>query len=199
MTASGGHEHADEQLELRTRALESLLLEKGYLADGSVDAVVALYESDVGPMVGARVVAHAWVDQAYKTRLLADAPAALEELGVTGHGARQLIVVENTPQIHNVVVCTLCSCYPWAVLGLPPSWYKSNAYRARMPREPRAVLREFGLELSESVEMRVWDSTSETRYMVIPRRPAETADWSESELATIVSRDSMVGVAEARV
>jgi nitrile hydratase len=192
---SPDHHHPDEELDLRTRALESLLLEKGLLADGVVDAVVDLYEHEVGPMVGARVVAHAWADEAYRERLLDDAPAALEELGISGHGMRQLIVVENTDEVHNVVVCTLCSCYPWAVLGLPPQWYKSTAYRARMPLEPRSVLREFGLELDESVEVRVWDSNSETRYMVLPRRPEGTESWDEERLAAVVTRDSMVGVA----
>jgi nitrile hydratase subunit alpha len=192
------HHHPVEELELRTRALESLLLEKGLLADGVVDAVVDLYEHEVGPMVGARVVARAWVDDAYRERLLRDAPAALEELEISGHGMRQLVVVENTDDVHNVVVCTLCSCYPWAVLGLPPQWYKSSAYRARMPIEPRSVLREFGLELDESVEVRVWDSNSETRYMVLPRRPEETESWDEERLAAAVTRDSMVGVATVR-
>jgi nitrile hydratase len=192
---SDGHHHPVEELELRTRALESLLLEKGLLADGVVDAVVDLYEHEVGPMVGARVVARAWVDDTYRRRLLEDAPAALEELEISGHGMRQLVVVENTDEVHNVVVCTLCSCYPWAVLGLPPQWYKSSAYRARMPIEPRAVLREFGLEVDESVEVRVWDSNSETRYMVLPQRPAGTEEWDEERLAAAVTRDSMVGVA----
>jgi nitrile hydratase len=194
---SGDHDHnghADE-LDLRTRALESVLLEKGLLADGAVDAVVDLYEHEVGPMVGARVVARAWVDDAYRRRLLEDAPAALGELGISGHGMRQLIVVENTDEVHNVVVCTLCSCYPWAVLGLPPQWYKSTAYRARMPLEPRSVLREFGMELDDSVEVRVWDSNSETRYMVLPQRPDGTEEWDEERLASVVTRDSMVGVA----
>lgn len=192
------HHHPVEELELRTRALESLLLGKGLLAEGVVDAVVELYEHEVGPMVGARVVARAWADAAYRERLLRDAPAALEELGISGHGMRRLIVVENTDRVHNVVVCTLCSCYPWAVLGLPPQWYKSSAYRARMPLEPRSVLHEFGLDLDESVEVRVWDSNSETRYMVLPERPAGTEDWDEQRLATIVTRDSMVGVATVR-
>lgn len=194
MSETTHHRH-DDDLELRTRALESLLLEKGLLPEGAVEAIVDLYEKDVGPMTGARVVARAWVDPDYKQRLLRDAPSALDELGITGHGARQLVVVENTPDVHNVVVCTLCSCYPWAVLGLPPSWYKSSAYRARMPIEPRSVLREFGLEVDESVEVRVWDSTSETRYMVLPQRPEETEGWSEADLAAVVTRDSMVGVA----
>jgi nitrile hydratase len=194
--AAHHHYHPVEELDLRTRALESLLLEKGVLADGVVDAIVDLYENEVGPMVGAQVVARAWVDSAYKDRLLADATAALAELRITGHGARHLIVVENTHDVHNVVVCTLCSCYPWAVLGLPPRWYKSEAYRARMPLEPRSVLREFGLEVPESVEVRVWDSTSDTRYMVLPRRPPETDGWDEERLVAIVTRDSMVGVAK---
>jgi nitrile hydratase len=196
--SDGHHHHPAEELELRTRALESLLLEKGLLADGVVDAVVDLYEHEVGPMVGARVVARAWTDDGYRERLLDDAPAALEELGIAGHGMRQLVVVENTDDVHNVVVCTLCSCYPWAVLGLPPQWYKSSAYRARMPIEPRTVLREFGLDLDESVEVRVWDSNSETRYMVLPRRPEGTEGWDEERLAAAVTRDAMVGVAAAR-
>jgi nitrile hydratase len=190
-----GHYHSVEELELRTRALESLLLEKKLLADGVVDAVIELYEKDVGPMVGASVVAHAWSDPAFKERLLADGTAGLDELGITGNGVKQLLVVENTDEVHNVVVCTLCSCYPWAVLGLPPRWYKSNAYRARMPLEPRAVLREFGLEVDESVEVRVWDSNSDTRYMVLPQRPEGTEGWSEEQLAALVTRDAMVGVA----
>jgi nitrile hydratase len=195
MTATPEYYHSVEELELRTRALESLLLEKKLLADGVVDAVVELYEKDVGPMEGAKVVARAWVDPEYRQRLLADAASAAEELGVTGNGVRQLVAVENTDDVHNVVVCTLCSCYPWGILGLPPRWYKSNAYRARMPLEPRAVLREFGLDLDESVEVRVWDSNSDTRYLVVPQRPEGTAGWSEERLAGIVTRDSMVGVA----
>ncbi len=195
MSATPGHYHSVEELELRTRALESLLLEKKLLADGVIDAVVELYEKDVGPMIGARVVARAWVDAEFRQRLLADGTAGIAELGITGNGVRQLVVVENTDTVHNVVVCTLCSCYPWAVLGLPPRWYKSNAYRARMPLEPRAVLREFGLDVDESVEVRVWDSTSDTRYLVLPQRPADTEGWSEERLAAIVTRDSMVGVA----
>jgi nitrile hydratase len=187
--------HSVEELELRTRALESLLLEKKLLADGVVDAVIELYEKDVGPMIGAKVVARAWADPEFKERLLADGAAAIAELDISGNGVRQLIVIENTDDVHNVVVCTLCSCYPWAVLGLPPRWYKSNAYRARMPLEPRAVLREFGLEIGESVEVRVWDSNSDTRYMVLPQRPAGTEDLSEEQLAALVTRDAMVGVA----
>jgi nitrile hydratase len=187
--------HSVEELELRTRALESLLLEKKLLADGVVDAVIELYEKDVGPMIGAKVVARAWADPEFKERLLADGATAIAELDISGNGVRQLIVIENTDDVHNVVVCTLCSCYPWAVLGLPPRWYKSNAYRARMPLEPRAVLREFGLEIGESVEVRVWDSNSDTRYMVLPQRPAGTEDLSEEQLAALVTRDAMVGVA----
>lgn len=196
MSTAYGHYHSIEELELRTRALESLLLEKHLLADGVVDAVVSAYERDIGPMVGAKVVARAWVDSDFKQRLLEDGAAAIKEVGVTGIGVRHLVVIENTSEVHNVVVCTLCSCYPWAVLGLPPRWYKSSAYRARMPLEPRTVLREFGLELDQSVEVRVWDSSSDTRYMVLPQRPEGTDGWSEEQLAAIVTRDSMVGVAK---
>lgn len=181
---------------LRTRALESLLREKGLVSEDAIDAVVEAYEQDIGPLNGARVVARAWVDPAYKERLLADGSAAIAELGFGGLRAEHLVVVENTPQVHNAIVCTLCSCYPWGVLGLPPSWYKSHAYRSRMVLEPRAVLREFGLELDDSVEVRVWDSSAETRFMVLPERPAETEGISEEELAALVTRDSMVGVAK---
>ena len=180
---------------LRTSALESLLLEKGLVAEDAIDAIVRVYERDIGPLNGARVVARAWIDSEFKRRLLADGSAAVAELGVAGLRAEHLVVVENTPEVHNVIVCTLCSCYPWAVLGLPPSWYKSHAYRARMVLEPRAVLREFGLVFDTSVEVRVWDSNAETRYMVLPQRPEGTEEKSEDELAALVTRDSMVGVA----
>ena len=180
---------------LRTSALESLLLEKGLVAGDAIDAIVRVYERDIGPLNGARVVARAWIDSEFKRRLLADGSAAVAELGVAGLRAEHLVVVENTPEVHNVIVCTLCSCYPWAVLGLPPSWYKSHAYRARMVLEPRAVLREFGLVLDTSVEVRVWDSNAETRYMVLPQRPGGTQEMSEVELVALVTRDSMVGVA----
>jgi nitrile hydratase subunit alpha len=180
--------------QLRTKAIESLLVEKGLISTDAVDAIVQLYEQDIGPLRGARVVARAWTDPAYKARLLADGAAAIAELGIEGMKS-QLVVVENTPSVHNMVVCTLCSCYPWAVLGLPPTWYKSFPYRSRAVIEPRAVLREFGLEVREEVDVRVWDSSSEVRYMVLPERPEGTEGMSEDELAELVSRDAMIGVA----
>lgn len=188
------HDHAHEPTaEDRARALESLLVEKGLLTTEAVDAYLRDLESDVGPLRGARAVARAWTDEDFKQRLLADAPAAMREIGIDP-GALQLIVVESTPEVHNVVCCTLCSCYPWRVLGLPPSWYKSPAYRSRIVIDPRSVLREFGCEVDESIEVRVWDSTSECRYMVLPERPSETEGMSEEDLAALVTRDSMVGV-----
>src|SRR4051794_31343359 len=187
------HEH-ESSAALRARAIESLLIEKGLLTSDVVDRVVSRYEHDIGPLNGAKVVVRAWVDPAYKARLLADGTAAVEELGF---GGNYLKVVENTPTVHNMVVCTLCSCYPWAVLGLPPTWYKSFEYRARAVSEPRAVLREFGLDLPDAVEIRVWDSSSEVRYMVLPERPTGTERLAEAELATLVSRDAMIGVAKA--
>jgi nitrile hydratase len=183
--------------QLRTKAIESLLIEKGLISTDAVDALVQLYEQDIGPLRGARVVARAWTDPAYKERLLRDGAAAIAELGIEGMKS-QLVVLENTPQVHNMVVCTLCSCYPWAVLGLPPTWYKSFPYRSRAVIEPRVVLREFGLELPEDVEVRVWDSSSEVRYMVLPERPAGTEGMSEDELAALVTRDSMIGVARVQ-
>jgi nitrile hydratase len=191
------HHIPDDRSEaaLRTKALESLLIEKGILSTDVLDAVVHTYESDIGPMNGARVVARAWRDAAYKARLLQNGTEAVAELGFQGREGIDIVVLENTPEVHNVVVCTLCSCYPWPVLGLPPSWYKSYAYRSRVVREPRAVLSEFGLELPESIEIRVWDSNSDVRYMVLPERPAGTEDLSEAELAELVTRDSMIGVA----
>jgi nitrile hydratase len=181
---------------LRAKAIESLLVEKGLLASDAVDRVVEIYEKDVGPLNGAKVVARAWCDPGYKRRLLEDGTAAIAELGFGGMQGEHMVVVENTPKVHNVICCTLCSCYPWPVLGLPPTWYKSLAYRSRIVREPRAVLHEFGLELPESVEVRVWDSSAEIRYMVLPERPAATADMSEAELASLVTRDSLIGVAK---
>ena len=188
------HHHGGEvsQTQLLTAALESLLIEKGLLSSDTIDQLVERYEKDIGPMIGARVVARAWTDPAYKQRLLSDSASALAELGIH---MDNLVVVENTPAVHNAVVCTLCSCYPWAVLGLPPTWYKEPAYRSRMVIEPRAVLREFGLELDGTVEVRVWDSSAEQRYLVLPERPAGTEGMTEAELATLVSRDSMIGVA----
>jgi nitrile hydratase len=194
-----GHHHPHERsaAELRAEALEALLAEKGLVSAEAIDAVVSYYENDVGPQNGALVVARAWADPAYKARLLADGTAAVKEFGFTGFELNTLVAVENTPAIHNVIVCTLCSCYPWPVLGLPPTWYKSAPYRARVVAEPRAVLREFGLELSAEVELRVWDSTAEVRYLVLPERPAGTDGWSEDELAQLVPRDAMIGTARA--
>ena len=192
------HDHHDD-LALRVEALESLLTEKGFLKAEQVDAIVRHYEQDVGPLNGAKVVAKAWTDPAYKTRLLADGTAAIAELGFTGPQGEYMVVLENTKAVHNVVVCTLCSCYPWPVLGLPPAWYKSPAYRSRIVREPRAVLRELGLELPAEVEVRVWDSSSEVRYLVLPERPEGSQGLSEEALRGCVTRDAMIGVALARV
>jgi nitrile hydratase len=188
------HHHGEKpsRSQLVTAALESLLTEKGLLSSDTIDRLVEMYEKDIGPLIGARVVAHAWVDPAYKRRLLADTTSALAEMGVH---MGNLVVVENMPGVHNAVVCTLCSCYPWALLGLPPTWYKDFAYRSRMVIEPRVVLREFGVQLGESVEIRVWDSSAEQRYLVLPQRPEGTEGMSETELAALVTRDSMIGVA----
>jgi nitrile hydratase len=186
------HEH-DDELALRAAALEAVLVEKGLLTTDQIDAIVERYERDLGPQNGAHVVARAWVDEAYRQRLRDDGAAAIRELGYGGFEGGTMVVVENTSDVHNVVVCTLCSCYPWPVLGLPPAWYKSPAYRARVVAEPRSVLREFGLELPEETEIRVWDSTSEVRYLVVPRRPDGTEGLSEAELAALVTRDSMIG------
>jgi nitrile hydratase subunit alpha len=186
------HDH-DDELALRAAALEAVLVEKGLISTDQVDAIVERYERDLGPQNGARVVARAWVDPAYRERLRLDGASAIRELGYGGFEGNTMVVVENTEDVHNVVVCTLCSCYPWPVLGLPPSWYKSPAYRARMVAEPRAVLQEFGVELPAGTEVRVWDSTSEVRYLVLPRRPEGTDGLSEDALAALVSRDSMIG------
>jgi len=194
---SHGHHHPRpaSAVELRARALEALLAERGLVSTDAIDAVVELYENDVGPQNGAKVVAHAWLDDAYRERLETDATPAIAELGFGGAEGDNMVVVANSPTVHNMVVCTLCSCYPWPVLGLPPTWYKSPPYRARAVSEPRAVLREFGLELVDDVEIRVWDSSAEIRYLVLPMRPAGTDGWSEDELAAIVTRDSMIGTA----
>ncbi len=176
---------------MRASALESLLIEKRLIDAEAVDKLVRFYENDIGPMKGARVVARAWADPSFRARLLANPPAALKELGITG--ADTLRVVENTSAVHNMVCCTLCSCYPWAVLGLPPRWYKDHAYRSRAVIEPRAVLKEFGLNVPESIEVRVWDSSAEQRYLVLPMRPEGTEGMSEDELSVLVTRDSMIG------
>src|SRR2546425_13291747 len=196
------HEHDDRpgahgapltDVQLRVRALESLLVDKGLVDPKALDTLIDTYETKVGPRNGARVVAKAWVDPAFKQRLLADSTAAIAELGYIGRQGEDMVVVENTPKVHNVVVCTLCSCYPWSVLGLPPVWYKSTAYRARAVIDPRAVLREFGVEVADDVQVRVWDSTAELRYLVLPERPPGTEHLSESDLAALVTRDSMIG------
>lgn len=192
------HPAADPDIALRVEALESLLAEKGLVDPATIDEIVRYYEEDVGPMHGARVVARAWSDPAFRARLLEDATDAIDELGLLGPEASHVVVVENTPEVHNVVVCTLCSCYPWALLGLPPAWYKSPAYRSRVVREPRAVLAEMGLELDETVEIRVWDSSAEVRYLVLPERPPGTEGWSHEELAALVTRDAMIGTGRPR-
>jgi nitrile hydratase len=181
---------------VRAEALASLLIERGLVDQATMDNFIKTYEQSVGPMNGAKIVARAWTDPAYAERLLADGTGAIAELGFKGPQGEHIVVLPNTPKVHHVVVCTLCSCYPWPVLGLPPSWYKDPSYRSRIVREPRTVLAEFGLELGEDVEIRVVDSSSEVRYMVLPRRPAGTDGLSEEELAALVTRDAMVGVAE---
>ncbi len=190
------HQAVPSDLTLRVKALESLLVEKGLVDRAALDAVVDAYETKIGPRNGARVVARAWVEPAYKKRLLTDGTAAIAELGYGGAQGEHMVAVENGPKVHNLIVCTLCSCYPWTVLGLPPVWYKSSAYRSRAVIDPRGVLREFGLELPETVDVRVWDSTADLRYLVLPERPAGTEKLSEEDLAGLVTRDSMVGVAK---
>src|SRR5690348_947634 len=193
----GGHHQAPpSELALRVAALESLLVEKGLVDPAALDAIVDTYENKIGPRNGARVVARAWFDPAYKKRLLANSGPAIAELGYSGAQGEHIIVVENTPKLHNLVVCTLCSCYPWPVLGLPPVWYKSAPYRSRAIIDPRGVLREFGTDLADDVEIRVWDSTAEIRYLVLPERPAGTGKMTEEELAALVTRDSMIGAAK---
>lgn len=191
------HEHQDIPSDptLRVKALESLLVEKGLVDPSALDALVDTYENKIGPRNGARVVARAWVDPAYKKRLLADATSAMAELGYASKQGDRMVALENTPKVHHVIVCTLCSCYPWPVLGLPPVWYKSAPYRSRIVIDPRGVLREFGLELGDDVEVRVWDSTAEVRYLVLPERPRGTENLNEEQLAALVTRDAMVGVA----
>jgi len=200
MSASHGHDHDHDhselsETELRVRALETVLTEKGYVDPAALDLLIETYETRVGPRNGARVVARAWTDPAYKARLLRDATAAIAEFGFSGRQGEHLVAVENTPGVHNMVVCTLCSCYPWPVLGLPPVWYKSAPYRSRAVKDPRGVLAEFGVTLPDHVAIRVWDSTAEIRYLVLPQRPDGTADWSEERLADLVTRDCMIGTA----
>jgi nitrile hydratase len=189
----------EEELEARVRALESLLAERGLISSDMIDRIISAYENDIGPVIGARVVARAWVDATFKQRLLQDATKACAELGIGGMQGEHMVCIENTPEAHNVVCCTLCSCYPWPVLGLPPTWYKHPAYRARLVADPRRTLREdFDLDLPEDVEVRIWDSSAEIRYFVLPERPANTEHMTEEELASLVSRDAMIGVAKAR-
>jgi nitrile hydratase subunit alpha len=194
------HDHSHQKIPsdpaLRVKALESLLVEKGLVDPAALDVLIDTYEHKIGPRNGARVVARAWADPAYRRRVLSNASAAIAELGYTGLQGEDMVVLENTSKVHNLVVCTLCSCYPWPVLGLPPVWYKSAAYRSRAVIDPRGVLREFGLELAEEVEVRVWDSTAELRYLVLPERPAGTEGMNEEELAALVTRDAMIGVAK---
>jgi nitrile hydratase len=199
------HHHHDgegqdppSEMTLRVKALESLLVEKGLVDPAALDAIIDTYEHKVGPRNGARVVARAWSDPEYKRRLLDDATAAIAELGYGGRQGEHMVVVENTASVHNLVVCTLCSCYPWPVLGLPPVWYKSSPYRSRAVSDPRGVLAEFGLALPDDVEIRVWDSTAEIRYLVLPERPSGTEALNEEQLAELVTRDSMIGVALAK-
>jgi nitrile hydratase len=197
---SGHHHHPHDhteppsELALRVQALESLLVEKGLVDPAALDLLIDAYETKIGPRNGARVVARAWTDPAFKRALLQDATAAIATLGFTGRQGEHMQVVENTPAVHNLVVCTLCSCYPWPVLGLPPVWYKSAAYRARAVADPRGVLREFGTQLGDDVAIRVWDSTAEVRYLVLPERPAGTEAWGEEQLAGLVTRNAMIGV-----
>jgi nitrile hydratase subunit alpha len=197
---SGNHQHpgpAMPEMEVRVRALETLLVEKGYVDPAALDELIETYEHRVGPHNGARVVARAWVDADYRARLLTDATAAIAEFGYSGRQGEHMVALENTASVHNLVVCTLCSCYPWPVLGLPPVWYKSAPYRSRAVIDPRGVLADFGLRLADDVEVRVWDSTAEMRYLVLPRRPAGTDGWSEEALARLVTRDAMIGTGVA--
>ncbi|MDJ0388383.1 nitrile hydratase subunit alpha [Roseomonas sp. E05] len=196
-----GHDHEHSALSgnaLRVRALESILVEKGYVAPDALDAIIETYETRIGPRNGARVVARAWADPAFREWLRRDATAAIASLGYGGRQGEHMVAVENTPEEHNLVVCTLCSCYPWPVLGLPPAWYKSAAYRSRAVIDPRGVLADFGVTLPEARRIRVWDSTAEIRYLVLPMRPAGTEGWSEEALAELVTRDSMIGTGLAR-
>jgi len=194
------HDHTDPppEIELRVKALESLLVDKGLVDPAALDALIDTYENKIGPQNGAKVVARAWYDTAFKAKLLEDATTAIASFGFTGRQGEQMVVVENTNTVHNLVVCTLCSCYPWPVLGLPPVWYKSAPYRSRAVSDPRGVLAEFGTTVGDDVEIRVWDSTSEMRYLVLPQQPAGTADWDEDQLAGLVTRNSMIGVETAR-
>ena len=200
MSHDHGHDHDyDEEMGFRVAALERLLTEKGLVDPAALDELIDTYQHRVGPHNGARVVAKAWTDPEFKALLLRDATAAIASFGFAGRQGEHMVALENTPAVHNMVVCTLCSCYPWPVLGLPPVWYKSAPYRSRAVSDPRGVLREFGVQLSGDIEVRVWDSTAEVRYLVIPRRPPGTEAWNEERLANIVTRDAMIGVAEVQL
>jgi nitrile hydratase len=194
------HDHGSElsEMQLRTRALESILTEKGYIDPAALDEIIEAYETKIGPRNGAQVVAKAWTDSAFKRQLLADGTKAIAGLGHVSRVGDHLVVVENTPQRHNMVVCTLCSCYPWELLGLPPIWYKASPYRSRAVKDPRGVLGDFGVSVPKETEIRVWDSTAETRFLVLPMRPAGTEGWSEEQLAELVTRDSMIGTGFAK-
>ena len=196
---SGDHGHGSDlgEMQVRVRALETILTEKGYVDPAALDRIVETFETRIGPRIGGRIVARAWTDPGFKARLLADGTAAINAEGLTSPVGSHLIAVENTPSTHNMVVCTLCSCYPWEVLGLPPVWYKSAPYRSRSVRDPRGVLADFGVTLPPDTAIRVWDSTAETRFLVLPMRPAGTEGWSEEQLAALVTRDSMIGTAPA--
>jgi len=187
------HSHLPSDPELRVKAIETLLLGKGLIDPKTLDELIDTYENKIGPQNGAKVVAKAWVDENYKKRLLKDATAAIRELSYQGRQGENMVVVENTPEVHNIVVCTLCSCYPWPVLGIPPTWYKSDEYRSRTVREPRKVLSEFGVNIDPQIKVKVWDSTAELRYLVLPMRPLGTEDMDENELAELVTRNSMIG------
>ena len=201
MTHNHSHDHTElpSEIELRVKALETLLVEKGLVDPAALDVLIDTYENKVGPKNGAQVVAKAWTDPSYRTWLLEDAAAAISSLGFAGRQGEHITVVENTPSVHNLVVCTLCSCYPWPVLGLPPTWYKSAPYRARAVADPRGVLKEFGTELRDDTQIKVWDSTAEMRYLILPEKPADTDDWSAEDLAVLVSRNSMIGTEKARL
>ena len=200
MTHDHSHDHTElpSEIELRVKALETLLVEKGLVDQAALDVLIDTYENKVGPKNGAQVIAKAWTDPDFRTWLLEDAAAAINSLGFAGRQGEHISVVENKPGVHNLVVCTLCSCYPWPVLGLPPTWYKSAPYRARAVADPRGVLKEFGTELPDDTKIHVWDSTAEMRYLVLPERPADTDDWSAEDLALLVSRNAMIGTETAR-
>ena len=199
MSINENHTAPPSEMELKVKALESLLVEKGLVDPEALDELIDTYENRVGPKNGAKVVARAWTDPQFKSRLHEDANAAIASMGFTGRQGEHMKIVENTNVIHNLVVCTLCSCYPWTVLGLPPVWYKSAPYRSRAVMDPRGVLKEFGTEIGKNVEIKVWDSTSEMRYLVLPERPAGTEEWTEQKLSALVSRNSMIGVEKARL